>query len=320
MLRQLNLRPGHNVLEIGTGSGYNAAIMQHLVGHGGKVTTLELDRDLVNQALDHLARARFASVLVVHGDGAQGYAPRAAYDRIIATAGVWDVPTIWMKQLKADGIIVTPIWVDGIQISAAFYRRDETLHSLDNVPCGFVPLRGIAAGPTVSTRIISSDLTLAAEHVDRIDTAALHLLLSADHEENFLGRPLSSSDYWHGFLLYLMLYPPPGYFFVTYNMSGRAYGLEGGGFALISQGSACFVPFNGQGGCHTYASADALMAMTDCLEAWLDAGEPRTEKLRLSLLPKGDEPPLLLEGKVYVRRDHYLHVWLEGVSAPDDGT
>jgi len=318
MLQQLKLRSGDNVLEIGTGSGYNAAIMQQLVGSGGKVTTVELDRDLANQAMDHLARAHASSVQVVHADGAQGYAPRAMYDRIIATAGIWDIPPAWVKQLRDDGVIVAPVWMDGIQISSAFQQRgDGILYSPQNIPCGFVPLRGVSAGPGVTTRITSSDLTLAADSVDAIDTAALHLLLSSDHEACYLGTPLSSGDYWHGFLPYLMLYPPPGYFFVTYTLSRPAYGMEGSGFALITQGSACFVPFAGLGNAHCYAGADAVLAMQDCLDAWAAAGNPRTDKLRLEMIPKDNEPPMMRDGKFYVRRDHYLHVWLDGVRAPN---
>jgi protein-L-isoaspartate(D-aspartate) O-methyltransferase len=312
MIRQLNLKPGDNVLEIGAGSGYNAAVMQQLVGDAGKITSLELDRDLANQAMDHLARAHASNVQVVHGDGAQGYAPRAAYDHIIATAGIWDVPPAWVKQLRDEGTIVGPIWVDGIQISAAFRRQEnEVLYSEDNVPCGFVPLRGVAAGPVVTSRITSSDLTLAAESVDHIDTASLHVLLSSDHEECYLGAALSSGDYWHGFLPYLMLNTPTGYIFVTYSLNRQSYGMEGSGFALITQGSACFVPFNGSGNAHCYAGADAYMVMQDTAEAWMKAGQPRTDKLRLALIPKGDQPLVLTHGKVYTRRDHYLHVWLE---------
>src|SRR5690606_26154031 len=78
MLRQLDLQPGHNVLEIGAGTGYNAAIMQYMVGDEGNVTTLELDQDLVRQAQDTLQRLSLGSIRVVHADAAGGYAPRAA--------------------------------------------------------------------------------------------------------------------------------------------------------------------------------------------------------------------------------------------------
>ncbi|NWF69305.1 MAG: hypothetical protein HXY40_09470 [Chloroflexi bacterium] len=319
MLHQMRLQPGANVLEIGTGSGYNAAIMQHIVGDSGHVTTVELDRDLAQQALDHLAQVRAGHVTVVHADGAMGYQPRAAYDAIIATAGIWDIPAAWPKQLKDNGVIVAPIWLDGMQISAAFRRQpDGSLLSADNVPCGFVPLRGLGAGPRVSARITSSDLTLAAEEVDRIDTAALHVLLSADQELCFLGLAMSPSDYWQGFLPYLLLHQPLGYIFATYNLNSKAYGMEvSSGFALVTQGSAVFVPFNGQGNTHCFAGSDSFMALSDAAQTWVKAHRPGIDRLRLRLLPKSQEPPLLSGGKMYARRDHYLQVWMEGEAARD---
>src|SRR5262249_35642587 len=69
MLEQLDLRPGHRVLEIGAGTGYNAALMAHIVGEQGRVTTLDIDEDLAAAAAAHLNRAGFERVRVVCGDG-----------------------------------------------------------------------------------------------------------------------------------------------------------------------------------------------------------------------------------------------------------
>ena len=87
MLDQLALSPGQRVLEIGAGTGYNAALIAYLVGQGGHVVTLDLDRDVVESALVHLSNAGFGNVEVVVGDGAQGHLARAPYDRLIVTAG-----------------------------------------------------------------------------------------------------------------------------------------------------------------------------------------------------------------------------------------
>src|SRR5947199_2194876 len=73
MLEQLGLEPGHRVLEIGAGTGYNAALMTHLVGDSGAVTTIDLDEDVVDGARAHLASAGFDRVRVALGDGALGY-------------------------------------------------------------------------------------------------------------------------------------------------------------------------------------------------------------------------------------------------------
>src|SRR6266699_359977 len=82
MLEQLGLEPGHRVLEIGAGTGYNAALVAHLVGGAGEVTTIDLDEDIAQGARAHLASAGFGRVRVVLGDGALGYPAGAPFDRI----------------------------------------------------------------------------------------------------------------------------------------------------------------------------------------------------------------------------------------------
>ncbi|HRF94162.1 MAG TPA: class I SAM-dependent methyltransferase, partial [Aggregatilineales bacterium] len=93
LLQQLSLKRGQNVLHIGTGTGYVAALMAYLVGKDeGTITSLEIERDIAKEAQAKLMRNGYAKVNVVNTDGAEGYAPRAAYDRIVATCGVWDIP------------------------------------------------------------------------------------------------------------------------------------------------------------------------------------------------------------------------------------
>jgi protein-L-isoaspartate(D-aspartate) O-methyltransferase len=313
MLRQLRLRLGDNVLEIGAGTGYNAAVMHYLVGEGGHVTAIELDQELARLASDHLQRASMGDVQVVHADGAIGYAPRASYDRIIATVGIWDVPEAWVKQLKPNGILVAPIWLEAFQVSAAFtVQTDGTLFSAMNLPCGFIHLRGVAAGPPVYMRVGSTVLTLASNAVEDLDSAALQMLLSEDQETSFLNIPLKSSEYWHGFLPFLVLNIPQDYIFAVYGVDDeqQAYGLSGHGFALIGPGSACFVPYQGQGETRGFGGADAFMALQDCIQSWDAQGRPGSKALRLRLIPRDQAVPAVSAGKLYTRHDHYLHAWL----------
>ena len=87
MLEQLDLKPGQKVLEIGTGPGYNAALMAHIVGETGQVVTVEIDQDLTDAACEHLTAAGFEQVQAVCADGGYGYPDAAPYDRIILTVG-----------------------------------------------------------------------------------------------------------------------------------------------------------------------------------------------------------------------------------------
>ena len=314
MLEQMQLQPGANVLEIGTASGYNAAIMKHIVGDSGTITTIEIDKDLAEQAVKNLQRTKVHDVHVVHGDGALGYHPRAAYDVIVVTVGVWDIPQAWMNQLKPHGALVVPVLVDGIQLSARFEpQADGTLLSTDNRPCAFVQLRGNYAGPDFRRQIGSSSLIIYADDADKIDTVKLHTILSHDHEFCQFDRGLASADYWHGYQLYLMVNEPQDAVFMVYAiMDGhQAYGMEGRGIALFTPGSAAFAGYTEKGAVHCYAGSDAFLTMQARMDEWVAAGEPDSTSLRMRLIPKPLGKPDIEQGKLYTRRDNYLHVWIK---------
>ena len=107
MLTHLDARPGHRVLEIGTGTGWNAALLAHRLG-AEQVTSLEIDPDLATHARTALSNAGFGAVTVITADGTLGYPRTAPYDRVIATAACQRVPYAWVKQTRPGGRILTP--------------------------------------------------------------------------------------------------------------------------------------------------------------------------------------------------------------------
>ncbi|MBI2144183.1 protein-L-isoaspartate(D-aspartate) O-methyltransferase [Candidatus Woesearchaeota archaeon] len=109
MTQALELKEGHKVLEIGTGSGYQAALIGAVVGSSGKVMSLEVVPELVAFARKNLRKAGISNVEVIEEDGSQGYAKEAPYDRIIATAACPKVPDALLGQLKDGGILVAPV-------------------------------------------------------------------------------------------------------------------------------------------------------------------------------------------------------------------
>jgi protein-L-isoaspartate(D-aspartate) O-methyltransferase len=147
MLEQLDLQPGQNVLEIGAGSGFNAALIAALVGPEGRVTTLDIQPDLVEAAREHLQAAGWDAVEVVTGDGGYGYPPNAPYDRIILTASSGVIPPAWREQLVEGGRLVLPLNLDGPQLAVAFEKRANQLVSLSSSGCGFMALQGAFTGP-----------------------------------------------------------------------------------------------------------------------------------------------------------------------------
>jgi protein-L-isoaspartate(D-aspartate) O-methyltransferase len=152
MLEQLDLKPGHRVLEIGAGTGYNAALMAAIVGPAGQVVTVDIDQDLVDAAREHLAAAGFGQVQVICADGGYGYADAAPYDRIILTVGAWDIAPSWWEQIKPDGRLVLPLDA-GAQVSVALEQVEGHLVSRSVRDCGFMPLRGALGNPQ-PTRIV----------------------------------------------------------------------------------------------------------------------------------------------------------------------
>jgi protein-L-isoaspartate(D-aspartate) O-methyltransferase len=142
MLKQLDLQPGHRVLEIGAGTGYNAALLKHMVGPSGSVTTVDIFEDAATAARQHLAAAGYADVTVVCGDGELGVPDNGPYDRIIVTAGASDLPPAWVEQLAPGGRVVVPLRMNGLTRTAAFERREGYWRGEDLAECGFMPMRG----------------------------------------------------------------------------------------------------------------------------------------------------------------------------------
>jgi protein-L-isoaspartate(D-aspartate) O-methyltransferase len=147
MLSQLGLAAGHRVLEVGTGTGYNAALLAHIVGGQESVVTVDVVPELIGRARANLAAAGYGSVTVVCGDGAAGVPDHAPYDRIIVTAGAWDLAPQWLAQLSPGGRIVLPLSVRGIQLSVGLETVGDHLVSRSACRCGFIRMAGAFSGP-----------------------------------------------------------------------------------------------------------------------------------------------------------------------------
>ncbi|MEU1671452.1 methyltransferase domain-containing protein [Streptomyces roseifaciens] len=179
MLSALNVQDGHRVLEIGTGTGYNAALLAHRLGDGN-VTTADLDPEITASARDHLTEAGFHPE-VVTGDGALGCPWRAPFDRILATCAVSRVPPAWIAQTRPDGLILAPLATGllALRVVDATHAEGRFLRT----PAYFVPLRGGAAAPVprirgLPCRLLQSErfrflLTLTAGALDPADAHAV---------------------------------------------------------------------------------------------------------------------------------------------------
>lgn len=143
LLHMLDLRPGQHVLEIGSGSGWLAAVMARLVGESGRVTGIEVIRDLAVQSRIDLAGLGIGNVAVLATDGAKGHAAGAPFDRVMITAACWDLPAVLFDQVAEGGRILVPVELRGGGCQVTVLRREGNRFVAEQaVPGWFVPLLG----------------------------------------------------------------------------------------------------------------------------------------------------------------------------------
>jgi protein-L-isoaspartate(D-aspartate) O-methyltransferase len=200
MLMDLDLKPGMRVLEIGAGTGYNAALLAQIVG-AENVTSIDIDPEIVDVARANLELAGFPNIDVVAADGWQGFPKRAPYDRIIITVGVPDIAQAWFDQLADGGVIVLPLSMQCVEFTVSFLKVGDRLRAAATRGCSFMDLRGAKARSTYRRlsrggmvkhdsmaeadlerigeilRQTPSDVVLPNSAGDRIDDLALYLAL-----------------------------------------------------------------------------------------------------------------------------------------------
>jgi protein-L-isoaspartate(D-aspartate) O-methyltransferase len=108
MTEWLDVQDGQKILEIGTGSGWQTAILSYMVGHG-TVYSIERLPELVNFARENLEKLGIDNVHVILGDGSLGYPEKSPYDRIIITAACTEIPLPLLEQLDENGLIIAPV-------------------------------------------------------------------------------------------------------------------------------------------------------------------------------------------------------------------
>lgn len=204
MLEQLAAEPGQRVLEIGAATGINAALLSEIVGAEGEVVTIELDDDLADGARAHLADNGYDRVTVLCRDGALGAPEHGPFDRIIVTAGAWDIPAAWWQQLAVGGRLVVPLRLhgSGLTRSIAFERTDDRhMVSTDSAVCGFVPVRGAAEMGEQHVRL-ADEIILKVDAGDLPDEIALAGALAHPAQQHWTGievrhqEPAAHLDLW----------------------------------------------------------------------------------------------------------------------------
>lgn len=305
MLEMLALREGDRVLEIGAGSGYNAALIAELVGVSGFVETIDLDDDLVAAARDHLARAGYARVKVTLADGALGDPAHAPFDAVIASVGVERIPPAWIAQLRTGGRLVAPLTIRSMQKVVAFERTADGLESRAIVDAGFMMLRGpSASADTVALVLGDPGITLRvlADVARQVDADALTAALRAPPYDAWPARRIRLEDVWNGLSLWIALHDdafcrltaqgPSIQCGLVPNVSPGADSAYGFVATFGICGNADLTVFAPRGSFDVLLRrlgphAGTLLRMQSRIAAWDDAGRPGNAALRLTVDASG---------------------------------
>lgn len=329
MLQQLDAAAGHRVLEIGAGTGYNAALLAHLVGGGGEVVALDVDDDIVESARAHLAAAGLSRVRVVRADGGLGLAEGAPWDRIMLTVGAWDLAPAWREQLGPGGRLVLPLALGGGQRSVAFTPADGHLVSVSLHDCMFMPLRGAFAAPRDRVRLgTDPTLELLVRSPETIAAPAFRALLEGPAVDTATGFEMTLKDLYGGAIQWLAVHQAgfawlvargPGFEAapvpVLYVRAGEFRTTAG----LVDRAGACFLtrpslaseatPF--VLGVRGFGESRALVERTlETLTRWDARGRPATADLRVRAYPLESPPAASGDAIVVTKRwHHYLLTW-----------
>ena len=159
MSTALQLEGGEKVLEVGTGVGYHAAVVRHLVGPKGRVISVEFLPELVQLAKKNLKAAR-SKVEVHEGDGAKGWPEEAPYDAVYVTCAIPDISPALIDQLREGGHFIAPVGITRCQLMAG-RKVDGELVLEDLGPCLFVNAQGELGAADEREDDDSDDLTPA---------------------------------------------------------------------------------------------------------------------------------------------------------------
>jgi protein-L-isoaspartate(D-aspartate) O-methyltransferase len=306
MAEQLGLEPGHRVLEIGTGSGYNAAVLAHIVGPGGRVVTIDIDPALIARAQASLAAAESGPVQAHCADGGFGDPGGAPFDRVIVTAGAWDIAPAWLDQLGPAGRLVLPLSVRGIQLSVALSRHEDHWAAVSAFRCGFVRMAGAFADPQPFRALGSARYALAGGDAPEAGPLAAALAAGpvAEAGTGVGAAGLSDLDLWltltqPGLGRLTVISTAPGGLLPFGGLTRGAVPADLGVAALAVAAGEIVIRGYGAGG-------PALAAeLAGLAPAWTGRGRPGAASLQLAAWPAGTLPRPG-SGYAVLRRPHVV--------------
>lgn len=282
-LRLMNIRPGDSVLEIGTGSGYSAAVLAELVGPAGRVTSVDLEPGLAERAATIHRQTGRRNITSITANGASGYLDHAPYDHLVAWTTPPAIPDTWIDQIRPGGALLVPTKLADITYATVMLRAtitpDRTLQDLSLHRGAYVIM------DVPGRESFESDTADAQHHRpgdkhasyvsaewlrDRPDDARriLDNLLNAGHAEP---GPAEWPDTEH-FKTWLIARNPPGLIATGIDRE-IGIGISDGHHIATTN----ILPTSKTLACSPYSPA--LIRLRKLIDEWLDSGRPHIEAL-----------------------------------------
>jgi len=303
MLQQLGIEPGMRILEVGAGTGYNAALLAELTGPTGHVTTIDIGEEIAAEAREHLDLAGYGRVRVIVADGASGWPEDAPYDRIELTVGATDITPAWYEQLAEGGLLTLPLWLGMSDASVAFRKRGGALYSESLAPCGFMRLRG-SEKSAVRWIALGNGMTLGSDEAERL-AEPIKALLAAHPRRKLHFKTDPSLVHWLGLRgLRLVIIGPDAHrrSFVRPRIRYGVYaeGADGPSLCVFAARLPMLVSFGGRA---------AERQIVDVAEQWQATRRIPLEQWRITAWPHGTEmgPPPLQAGTYRQVRRYFTY-------------
>ena len=312
MLENLKVEPGMRVLEIGAGTGYNAALLAELTGDPTLVTAVEIDPGMVDRARKSLEVAGYGGVTVVHADGF-GFESNTQFHRIELSVEAPFIAPGWVRSLRAGGLILLPLRLKGIRyFTPAFRKHPDRLQAESDSGCSFMAMRG-PSGP-VETSF----------HVPELDEVEFTWESPGEFPGDALRSALAATPRTHPDAN--ATYSAIGYVVLghdaTFTMTDRGdCGVQQLGVYDRGSGSVCLLRGIADGTgirIQSFGGDGAYNAALSLLDEWHHRGKPLLGDRQILGYPVG-QTPAPSPGWHLVRKPHYnLLVGPAGVPAGSD--
>lgn len=279
MLELLNLEPGMRVLEIGTGTGYNAALLAETIGNPGDIFTVEIRESVAARARDALRDEGYAGIHVIHRDGALGAEEGAPFDRIEVTAGCTDIAPIWLEQLAPNGRLLVPIQHGHLHPLLQIRRADESRTAEASIvgKSSFMSITGQLDGPNSWQSFLLGGVPQQPAWTRGLPTQLPpcegHPLADDEHRSFYFFLTLSSRELWQ---------------------TNAGYGLADPltGDIVVFTSERCEGFTRGRG--HGEWLHERLLRL---LCAWDDLGRPKASDYEIEFIPRVVIPQLTDRGR-----------------------